>query len=164
MGNRRRSYEAGHRPKFLVVVDDTPECDRAIYFASRRCARIGGQVVMCRVLDTEDRNQQWLGVADLMRQEAQEEARTVLAQAAARARAIGGAMPEQVIREGDVNEQILKLIEEDEDIALLVLAAGTGKEGPGPLVAMLGRNAGAYPIPVAIVPGHLGDDELDAMT
>ncbi len=31
----RRAYETGHRPKFLVVVDETPEADRALYFAAR---------------------------------------------------------------------------------------------------------------------------------
>ena len=164
MSRKRRSYEVGHKPKFLVVVDDTPECDRAIYFASRRCVRIGGTVIMCRVIGTKDRNQQWLGVADIMRQEAHDEARTVLAQAAARARNIAGLSVEQVIREGEVADEILKLIEEDDDIAILILAAGTGKEGPGPLVTALSKTVGTYPIPVAIVPGELSDDELDAMT
>ena len=59
-------------------------------------------------------------------------------------------------------EEILKLIDEDEDIGILTLAAGTGKEGPGPLVTNLGKTAGSFPIPVAIVPGHLSDEELDA--
>ena len=67
-----------------------------------------------------------------------------------------------MIREGDPAEEILKLIDEDEDIGILVLAAGTGKEGPGPLVSSLGKSAGAFPIPVAIVPGHLSDEDLDA--
>lgn len=164
MKTQRRSYEAGHKPKFLVIVDDTPECDRAIYFATRRCARIGGTVLMCRVIGTRDRNQQWFGVADIMRQEAQDEARTVLAQAAARARSIADITPEQVIREGDTAEQILALIEEDEDIVILVLAAGTGKEGPGPLVTQLGKSFGTFPIPIAIVPGQLSDPELDSLS
>ncbi len=56
------------------------------------------------------------------------------------------------------------LIDTDEDIAILVLAAGTGKEGPGPLVANLGKTAGTFPIPVAIVPGQLSDEELDALS
>ena len=56
------------------------------------------------------------------------------------------------------------LIEDDEDIAILVLAAATSKEGPGPLVSSIARNAGDFPIPVAIVPGHLSDEELDAMS
>ena len=39
MSTKRRSYEAGHSPKFLVVIDDTPECDRAsISPAGARCA------------------------------------------------------------------------------------------------------------------------------
>ena len=164
MSSKRRSYEAGHKPKFLVIIDDSPECDRAIYYASRRCARIGASVVMCRVIETKDHSQQWLGVADIMRAEAQEEARAVLAKAAARASGVAGIVPEQVIREGEKAEEILNLIEQDEDIAVLVLAAGTGKEGPGPLVADISKSAGSFPIPVAIVPGHLTDDELDAMS
>jgi nucleotide-binding universal stress UspA family protein len=163
MSRKRRSYEAGHKPKFLVVVDETEECDRAIYFASRRAVRISGAVVLLRVIQTEDRNQQWLGVADIMKAEALEEANTALDRAGARANGAAGITPERVVREGDRSEEILKLIDEDEDIALLVLAASTGKEGPGPLVSSLGKTAGTFPIPIAVVPGHLTDEELDAM-
>jgi nucleotide-binding universal stress UspA family protein len=164
MSRRRRSYEAGHKPKFLVIIDDTTECDRALYFASRRAARVGVSVIMLRMIDTHDRNQQWLGVADIMRAEAHEEAAAMLARASARANGIAGITPEQVIHEGDTAEEILKLIDEDEDISVLVLAAGVDSEGPGPLVACLGSTAGTFPVPIAIVPGHLSDEELDAMS
>jgi len=164
MSRKRRSYESGHKPKFMVVIDDTPECDRALYFASRRAARVGVAVLMLRVIDTHDRNQQWLGVADIMRAEAHEEASAMLASASARANGIAGVTPEQVIREGEPVEEIFKLIDEDEDIAVLVLAAGMDQEGPGPLVSNFATAAGTFPIPVAIVPGHLSDDELDAMS
>ncbi len=164
MSIKRRSYEAGHSPKFLVVIDDTPECDRAVYFASRRALRTGASVIMLRVIETQDRNQQWLGVADIMRAEAHEEANAVLDRHAARASSITGVMPERVIREGEKGQELLKLIEEDEDIAVLVLAAATGKEGPGPMVASLSKNAGEFPIPVGIVPGHLSDEDLDTMS
>ena len=164
MSRKRRSYEAGHKAKFLVIVDDTPECDRALYFASRRAARVGVSVIMLRVIDTHDRNQQWLGVADIMQAEAHEEADAMLARASARANGIAGITPEKVIREGDTSEEILKLIDEDEDISVLVLAAGVAKEGPGPLVSSLGNTAGSFPVPIAIVPGHLSDQDLDAMS
>ena len=164
MSIKRRSYEAGHSPKFLVVIDDTPECDRAVYFASRRALRTGASVLMLRVIETQDRNQQWLGVADIMRAEAHEDANAVLDRHAARASSITGVMPERVIREGEKAQELLKLIEEDEDIAVLVLAAATGKEGPGPMVASLAKNAGEFPIPVGIVPGHLSDEDLDTMS
>jgi nucleotide-binding universal stress UspA family protein len=163
LSRKRRSYEAGHKPKFLVVIDDTPECDRALYFASRRAARVGAAVIMLRVIGTRDRNQQWLGVADIMKAEANEEAKVALDRAAERARKIAKIKPERIVREGDIATEILGLIENDEDIALLVLGAGVSKEGPGPLVANLGNTAGEFPIPVAIVPGHLGDEDIDAL-
>ena len=161
---RRRSYEAGHKPKWLVVIDDTAECDRAVYFAARRAARVGAGVIMLRVIETHDRNQQWIGVADIMKAEAHEEANASLDKYATRANGITGITAERVVREGNTADEILGLIEADEDIAILVLAAGTGKEGPGPLVGSLGKVAGSYPIPVAIVPGHLGDEDLDALS
>ena len=164
MSKKRRSYEAGHSPKFLVVIDDLPECDRALYFASRRALRIGATVLMLRVIETHDRNQQWLGVADIMRAEAHEEANAVLDRYATRSSSITGIMPQRVIREGEKAQELLGLIEDDEDIAVLVLAAAAEKEGPGPLVSGLSRNAGEFPIPIAIVPGHLSDEDLDSMS
>ena len=74
MSLKRRSYEAGHKPKFLVVIDESPECDRAVYYASRRAARTGASVVMLLVIEPHDRHQQWLGVADIMKAEAHEAA------------------------------------------------------------------------------------------
>jgi nucleotide-binding universal stress UspA family protein len=165
MSRKRRSYDPGHKRKYLVVIDDTPECDRAVYWASKRAARSGeATVLMLHVIATQDRNQQWLGVADIMRAEAHEEANAILDRYAARANGVAGITPERVIREGNIADEILKLIDEDEDIGILVLAAATEKEGPGPLVANLSKSAGTYPIPVAIVPGHLSDEEIDALS
>src|SRR5260370_7396503 len=98
MSRKRRSYEAGHKPKFLVIIDDTPECDRALYFASRRAARVGVSVIMLRMIDTHDRNQQWLGVADIMRAEAHDEARAMLAPASARPTPLPRLPPAHVTR------------------------------------------------------------------
>ena len=45
MTTQRRSYETGHKPKCLVIVDDTAEWDRAVYYASRWAIRVGGGVL-----------------------------------------------------------------------------------------------------------------------
>jgi len=164
MSRKRRSYEAGHKPKYLVVIDESPECDRAVYYASRRAARTGSGMVMLLVIEPHDRHQQWLGVADIMRAEAHEAADAVLDRFASRANGAAGITPERVIRDGDKAQEILDLIDEDEDIVILVLAAGTDIEGPGPLVDNIGKSAGTFPIPVAIVPGHLTDEEVDALS
>jgi nucleotide-binding universal stress UspA family protein len=163
VSGKRRSYETGHRPKFLVVVDETPECERALRFAARRVIRTGASLLLLGVVAPPD-NFEWLGVGDAMRAEAEEEAAERLDTAAASARAAAGVEPEKVVRVGDKSEAILELIERDEDISFLVLAAGTGTEGPGPLVSnLVGKAAGTFPVPVVIVPGGLTDEEIDAL-
>jgi nucleotide-binding universal stress UspA family protein len=164
MTTQRRSYESGHTPKCLVIVDDTTEWDRAVYYASRWAVRVGGGVVMLRIIEIEDENQQWLGVADIMRAEAHENANAALDRAAGRANGIAAITPERVIREGVAIEQILEVIDEDADIAMLVLAANPGAEGPGPLVTAMADTSGSFPIPVVIVPGELGDADIDALS
>jgi nucleotide-binding universal stress UspA family protein len=164
MSTQRRSYETGHKPKCLVIVDDTAEWDRAVYYVSRWAMRAGCGVVMLRIIETEDQNQQWLGVADIMRAEAEENANAALDRAAARAKAIAGIAPERVIREGDPTEQILEVIQQDHDISMLVLAANPGAEGPGPLITTIAKTVGSFPIPVVIVPGELADADIDALS
>jgi nucleotide-binding universal stress UspA family protein len=164
MTTQRRSYETGHKPKCLVIVDDSAEWDRAVYYASRWAIRAGGGVVMLRIIETEDQNQQWLGVADIMRAEAQEDADVALDRASGRANGIAAITPERVIREGDPMEQILDVIDQDVDIAALVLAANPGAEGPGPLVAMVAAAMGSFPVPVIIVSGDLTDLDIDCLS
>jgi nucleotide-binding universal stress UspA family protein len=164
MSAKRKSYEPGHQRKFLVIVDETPECDRAVYYAARRAARTGGRLVLVSVISIGEVNQQWLGVGDLMLEEARAEAEGRLDHYAVRARNLAGVDPERVLRQGVKADEIIKYIDEDEDIAVLVLAAGTGKEGPGPLVSSLaGAGSGNFPIPITIVPGYLKDEDLDAV-
>jgi nucleotide-binding universal stress UspA family protein len=164
MITQRRSYEAGHKPKCLVIVDDTTEWDRAVYYAARWAIRVGGGVVMLRIIETEDRNQQWLGVADIMRAEAEEGANAALDRASGRANGIAAITPERVIREGDPLEEVLDVIDKDVDIAMLVLAASAGPEGPGPIITTMAKTVGTFPIPVTVVPGNLTDRDIDALS
>ena len=163
MVSRRLSRLEGHRRKFLAVIDDTPECQRAVHYAGSRAKNSNGAVVLLYVIANGD-FQQWLGVEEIMRAEAREAAEAVLAKAAQELRESIGIEPETVIREGVASVEINGLIEEDRDIAILVLAAGSSKEGPGPLVASLAGRGPAFPIPVTVIPEALTDEELDALS
>ncbi len=162
MVSRRLSGEAGHRRKFLAVVDNTPECERAIAYAARRARSTGGAVVLLYVIETAD-FQQWLGVEQIMREEANAAAATTLDTHASRVREQVGVEPELVVREGAATQEIHRLIEEDQDIAILVLAAGSAKEGPGPLVTSVAGKGAAFPIPVTVVPAGLTDEEIETL-
>lgn len=163
MVSPRLSRLEGHRRKFLAVIDDTPECQRAVHYAGSRAKNSNGSVVLLYVIPNAD-FQQWLGVEEIMRAEAHAEAEAVLAKAAQVLRESVGIEPESVIREGVASEQINALIDEDRDIAILVLAAGSSKEGPGPLVSSLASRNQAFPIPVTVIPDSLSDDELVALS
>ena len=48
-----------------------------------------------------------------------------------------GILPELIIMQGRTADCVTQLLKEDKDISVLVLASGTGKAGPGPLVSSL---------------------------
>ena len=56
--------------KFLVVLDDSKECLNAIRYAALRAAATGGSVQVLAVIPA-DEIQHGMGVADVMRAEAQ---------------------------------------------------------------------------------------------
>ena len=148
--------------KFLIVVDDTPECLNAMRFAARRAQKTGGGVVMLYVIPPEE-FQHWMGVADIMRAEAREAAEARLGDLATELKELCGVMPEFSIREGQPVDEVLSLIDEDPEIGVLVLGAGEG-DGPGPLVSQLvAKMAARMPVPVTVVPGSMSLERIDAV-
>lgn len=154
---------AAARKKFLVVVDGSPECGVALYYASRRARHTGGYVTLLYVIQPSG-FQHWLSVGKVMHEEARAEAEAVLFKSAATVNEVAGLMPEFQIRHGKRRDTLLELIEADPNIRLLVLGAAPGKDGPGPLVTSLtGQMAGSLPIPLTVVPGNLTREQLNAL-
>lgn len=149
--------------KFLVVLDDSRECLNAMRFAAMRAARSGGGVEILSIIPPEEFNH-WIGVGDIMREEARERIEVHFEVFAKWMRDKQGIDPELVIREGEPVAEILAQIAADPDIGVLVLGAGNDKKGPGPLVTQLSRSAGALPVPVTIVPGDLSKERLESIT
>lgn len=149
--------------KFLVILDDSRECLNAMRFAAMRAAHTGGGVTILSVIPPEEFNH-WIGVGEIMRAEARERIEVHYEVFAKWMRDRQKVEPELVIREGEAVAQILAQVREDNDIGVLVLGAGIGKNGPGPLVTQLTRNSGDLPIPITIVPGDLSKERLEAIT
>ena len=165
-GKRRLSFEQGHLRKLLVVVDETPEVESALFFAAHRIRRTGGKLLLLYVIEPQD-FQHWMGVRDIQRQEGVNTASAIFR--LFRRKLTQAGFPdipvEEVIREGTKPEEILGLIEADEDIGILILGASTDAGGPGPLVTSLaaGKYIGTFPIPITIVPGNLSTDDIGAL-
>ena len=164
---KRQVFVEGHKRKFLVVVDETPECESALAFAASRAERTKGQLALLYVIEPGAEFQHWLGVEEIAREEGNSKARAVFRLFGRKLKSMGfeDLVPEEIIREGAKAEEITRLIEEDQDMGVLVLGASKDPSGPGPLVSTLagGRLAGTFPVPITLVPGHLSTEEILAL-
>lgn len=150
---------------FLCVVDESEELGQAVRFACRRAMRSKGGRVGLLYLIAPAEFEHWMGVSDLMREERREKAEELLQVVASVVQKQTGMMPEIYIREGNVTDELLNLINEDLGIKVLVLGAATGSEGPGPLVTQIVQKyLGKIRVPIVIVPGNLTDEQIDAIT
>ena len=97
-----------------------------------------------------------------MHDENRQAAEQLLQKMAAEVGKLSGSMPVLYLREGARRDELLKLIDEDPSISILVLGAATGTKGPGPLVsAVTGKFVGRLRIPVTIVPGNLSVEAIE---
>lgn len=148
---------------FLVVVDDTDEMRAALHFACMRARHTGGRVALLRVVEPGE-VQHFAMIGNLMQAEARQEAESLLQRLAGEVNEYSGQLPVLYVREGSPSEELLKLIDEEPRISILVLAADPGAGGPGPLVtALTGKYVGKLRVPVTIVPGNLSVEQIDAL-
>lgn len=162
----RRSFEEGHRRKFLIVVDESQEVESALYYAASRVQRSSGLVVMLYTIEPSEL-QHWSRLHQVQLEEETAKAKALFRLFRRKLAHAGfeAVETEEVIREGRQFEEINKLIADDDDIAILVLGAAVDAKGPGPLVAALaaGRASGGFPVPVTVVPGQLSLEDIKAL-
>jgi len=159
----RQVFEKGHTRKFMVIVDGTPESEVSLYFAARVAKRTNGSLVLFYPIEKTSLRR-WVGINDAQSEIEETKAQSIFRLFRKLLSDMGFAdmSTETVVRKGDPAVEIIRYIEKDEDIAVLVLGASGDSEGPGPLVGALGAGswAGNFPIPIYIVPGTLTQDEI----
>ncbi len=146
--------------KFLVVMDDSPEFLNALRFAAIRAKKTGSGVEILGVIAPEE-FQHWIGVGDVMRAEARERMEEHFKVFSKWMIDKEGVEPELVIREGEKAEQVIAQIDEDQEVAILILGAGTTGTGPGPLVTQLvTRGVNEIRVPITVVPGTMTKEAI----
>jgi len=135
-----------------------------VRYAARRAQHTGGRIAFLYVIEPSDL-QHWIAIEELAREERREAAEQLMERLCDEVAPIAGSVPIVYIREGRPRDELLALIAEEPSISILVLAAGIGPEGPGPLIAYLtGKPAARLRIPITIVPGGLSVEEIDALS
>lgn len=149
---------------FLVVVDKSEEMSLALRFAARRAHNTGGRVAFLAVVPPPEFGH-WMAVDDLIEEEQRGEAEELMQKYAEQIAPLTDKLPVVFIRLGEARDELLKLLEEEPTISVLVLASSPGPKGPGPLIsALTGKFSSNLHIPLTIVPGTLSEEEVDALT
>jgi hypothetical protein len=148
--------------KFLAVSDETEECLSALVFAGMRAKAVSAGLVILRCARVPGMGG-WIGLDKDISQDAIDAARLKATQHADVVEQRTKVKPELSISDDEPVDAIRKLVEGDPAIKVLILAAGTGRSGPGPLVSRIakGRPLANRPIAVTVIPGDLTDAQLD---
>ncbi|WP_019223587.1 universal stress protein [Bartonella rattaustraliani] len=162
MVSQKKSSKPKNKKKILVIIDETPECRRAIAFAAQYAQNNKRTLVLFSVIDSVE-FQHFLGVNNVMRAESTQIAHKMLGKIANEVRATHALETEIIVREGKKVDEISNLIDEDKQIVLIVLAASRHTEGPGPLVQLIGNRGTAFSIPVTIIPSNLEDEDIESI-
>lgn len=152
------------KANYLVCVNGEDYSRVAVRFTSSMAKNNNGSVIILHVIELSD-YKSFGTVVDKIREESRENAEILLQSLADMAHNEYGITPVFMVREGLIEEEIMKLIEEDDSINMLVV--GADKESASkskilpPLVSQSGKK---LRIPVMIVPGNLSQKEIIALT
>ena len=150
----------------LVIADNSPEMNIALEYACARSKKTGRKIIIATFIEPLD-VLTTQGISEIMKNEAWEEAEKVLNTAATIVKETTGIVPVLHTREGEIISELKKLIEEEESINVLVLAANTNEneKNPGPIInALISREISTLRIPVMIVPGNFSKDHISQIT
>ena len=133
---------------------------QALYYASRRAATASGEVALFRCIEPPE-GQLWGGVTKIMEAEAEQASKKLLTDLSLYCEKLGAVKPKTFLKKGNVSDELIKFINNESLITVLVLGASTETGNPGPLVNYVINASSECRIPITIVPGNLTDEQID---
>ena len=150
----------------LVIADNSPEMDIALEYACARSKKTTRKIIIATFIEPLD-VLTTQGVTEIMKNEARDEAEKLLQKAANYVKEKTGEIPALALREGETISELKKLIEEEEDINVLVLAANSdpkNKDSNSIINSLVSQEITNMRIPVMIVPGNFSKDHIALIT
>jgi len=150
----------------LVIADNSPEMKIALEYACARSKKTGRKIMIATFIEPLD-VLTTKGVTEIMKNEAREEAEKLLQKTSSVVKDKTGEMPALAVREGDTIAELKKLIEEEININVLVLAAKSDtkdKDSNSIINSLVSQEITNMRVPVMIVPGNFSKDHIALIT
>ena len=149
---------------YLIVADGSEEFSIAAHYAARIAVARRAAVAIAHIINLDD-FVHWGKVEAMMRRDLRNQAEKEIWQVSKALNEEYAIYPSLYIREGQVAEKIIEIIEEDKTICGLILASSDNSSNPGPLISYFtGKGLNKLKIPMIIVPGHLDKEAINAIT
>lgn len=146
----------------LVIADDSTEMEIALEYACARSKKTSRKIIIATFIEPLD-VLTTQGVTEIMKNEARDAAEVLLQKAASHVKDKTGEMPALALREGETIIELKKLIEEEKNINVLVLAANSdpkNKDSNLIINSLLSKEITNMRIPIMIVPGNFSKDHI----
>ena len=150
----------------LVIADGSKEMEVALQYACSRSKKTNRKIIIATFIEPLD-VLTTKGVTEIMQNEAREEAEKSLQGAALIVKESTGFIPILQVREGEIMKELKKLIDEEKNINVLVIAANVDEKdnNPGPIInSLVTKEFSDFRIPVMIVPGNFSKDHITLIT
>ena len=150
----------------LVIADDSPEMEIALEYACARSIKTSRKIIIATFIEPLD-VLTTQGVTEIMKNEAREEAEKLLQKAANLVKNKTGEIPALALREGETISELKKLIEEEKNINVLVLAAKSNpkdKDSNSIINSLVSQEITNMRVPVMIAPGNFSKDHIALIT
>ena len=154
------------RRYILVIADDSPEMEIALEYACARSKKTGRKIIIATFIEPID-VLTTQGVTEIMKNEAREESEKLLQKASSFVKDKTGELPTLSLREGETITELKKLIDEEKNINVLVLAAKSDpkdKDSNSIINSLVSQEITNMRVPVMIVPGNFSKDHIALIT
>lgn len=163
MSSQNKNNTREKSGKFLVCVAENDASSVALRMACKKAHRRGDGVDILTVIEPMD-FQPLFGVGEKINSEKREQAEALLQELAGIAQDECGLTPSLHLREGNLGEQIIAAVMEDNDVNMLVIGLMPDSPTGSKLVTWLSERMGdELLVPMTIVPGNLTDQQLEAL-
>ena len=139
---------------YAIVADETPEFATAMHYAARLARLNRGYLAIICVIEMKD-FQHWGQIEAQIQRELRLRTETFVWKIADQINTLYQIKPCLYITEGERKDCILDILEKNEEIRMLILAADSNIKGGGPLVSYFsGKGLQKLRVPVLLVPDH----------